>query len=62
MLAGCPLESWEEYQGVSYREAHVCELFDQPAHDPGLILFARCLHALEQSGQRKSAGLTFTVF
>lgn len=33
----------------SHREAHVGELFDEPVHDPGLVLFARCLHALERS-------------
>ena len=33
--------------GASHREAHVCELFDQPGHDPGLVLLARCFHALE---------------
>lgn len=32
---------------ASHREAHVCELFDQPGHDPGLVLLARCFHALE---------------
>ena len=33
--------------GASHREAHVCELLHQPGHDPGLVLLARCFHALE---------------
>lgn len=33
----------------SHREAHVCELFDEPVHDPGLVLLAGRLHALLES-------------
>lgn len=36
----------------SHREAHVCELFDEPVHDPGLVLLAGRLHALEQSASK----------
>lgn len=35
-------------QNTTHREAHVCELFYQTVHDPGLILLARCLHALSK--------------
>lgn len=35
----------------SHREAHVCELFDEPVHDPGLVLLAGRLHALEKCEQ-----------
>lgn len=34
-------------QDSSHREAHVCELSDEPVHDPGLVLLARRFHALE---------------
>lgn len=38
----------------SHREAHVCELFDEPVHDPGLVLLAGRLHALEKVRARES--------
>lgn len=33
---------------ANHREAHVRELFDEPVHDPGLVLLAGRLHALEE--------------
>lgn len=42
---------------TTYREAHVCELFYQAVHDPGLILLARCLHALGKQARDSINGL-----
>lgn len=47
---------------TTHREAHICELFYQAVHDPGLILLARCLHALgKQAGDSINGWLPIPV-
>lgn len=57
------LYSYMLVMNVTHWEAHVCKLFYQTVHDPGLILLTRCLHALcKLNGVGKHFTIVFVLF